>query len=479
VRRPALIAVAVALAASGTAHADVALTVWSAPGVPAAGLTLHTFGADGELVEMASTEVPADGVYRVSSAALGGVPFPLQVRLDPRLDACTGQTVAPVATVAADGSSGTLDAGLTPFCAAPAALEPADRLTVGADGVGGASGGSVDLLALTPAFPAGGTVAVTTEGGETLATVTADPRALYARFRLQTPAAAYRGDVLLRWTIGGVAGTARLTALDVQPEQPVQAPLGAGAVHVSLVVDGSPAAAGVDPGGRRRGDAARLLRLLVGRPLGGFAGTLAGPFDYDVALRRAAESLGRLGQPRVPKVVVLLTASDANGPYGGAHADLAHTAAGHRWPVVVVPLAPPVATSLVAARIARETGGFLLPADGADDAAANVLEAWARLHGGRRTLRSAVSATGRRPSVTVVRGLPGRPLRVLVGASRARVAVGVTDPAGRPVAVRPYGSGVVAVVPRARAGAYRVTVRVAGATGPFAYARGELVTTVG
>ena len=72
------------------------------------------------------------------------------------------------------------------------------------------------------------------------------------------------------------------------------------------------------------------------------------------------------------------------------------------------------ATSLVAARIARETGGFLLPADGADDAAANVLEAWARLHGGRRTLRSAVSATGRRPSVTVVRGLRGRPLRVLV-----------------------------------------------------------------
>ena len=48
----------------------------------------------------------------------------------------------------------------------------------------------------------------------------------------------------------------------------------------------------------------------------------------------------------------------------------------------------------------------------------------------------------------------------------------MTDPAGRPVAVRPYGSGVVAVVPRARAGAYRVTVRVAGATGPFAYARG-------
>ena len=93
---------------------------------------------------------------------------------------------------------------------------------------------------------------------------------------------------------------------------------------------------------------------------------------------------------------------------------LARTAAGHRWPVVVVPLAPPAATSLVAAQIARETGGFLLPADGADDAAANVLEAWARLHGGRRTLRSAVSATGRKPSVTVVRGLRGRPLRVLV-----------------------------------------------------------------
>jgi hypothetical protein len=479
VRRPALIAVAAALAAPGAAHADVALTVWSAPGVPAAGLTLHTFGADGELVGTASTEVPADGVYRVPSAALAGVPFPLQVRLDPRLDACTGQTVAPVADVTADGTTAALDAGLTPLCAAPAALEPADRLTVDAGRVSGASGGSVDLLALTPAFPDGGTVAVTTEAGETLATAPADPRTLYARFRLQTPATAYRGDLLLRWTIGGVAGTARLASLDVQPEQPVQEALGTGAVHVSLVVDGSAAAAGVDPGGRRRADAARLLRLLVGRPLGGFAGTLPGPFDYDAALRRATGSLVGLGQPRVPKVVVLLTASDASGPYLGAHAELARTAAGHRWPVVVVPLAPPAATSLVAARIARETGGFLLPSDGADDAAANVLEAWARLHGGRRTLHSAVSATGRRPSVTVVRGLRRRPLRVLVGWSRERLAVSVSDPAGRPVPVRPYGSGVVAVVPRARAGAYRVTARVAGAAGPFAYARGDLVATVG
>ena len=45
--------------------------------------------------------------------------------------------------------------------------------------------------------------------------------------------------------------------------------------------------------------------------------------------------------------------------------------------------------------------------------------------------------------------------------------------------MRPFGSGVVAVVPRARAGAYRVTARVAGAASPFAYARGELVATVG
>ena len=45
--------------------------------------------------------------------------------------------------------------------------------------------------------------------------------------------------------------------------------------------------------------------------------------------------------------------------------------------------------------------------------------------------------------------------------------------------VRPFGSGVVAIVPRARAGAYRVTARVAGAAGPFAYARGAVVATVG
>ena len=478
-RRSSLLAVAVVLAAPGAAHADVAVTAWSAPGVPAAGLTLHTYGADGELVVEASTEVPPDGVYRIPSADLAGASFPLQVRLDPRLDACTGQTVAAVATVAADGTSGTLDAGLTPFCAVPAALEPADRLTVGAGGVSGASGGSVDVLVLTPAFPDGGTATVATEAGEALATVTVDPRTLYARFRLRAPVVAYRGDVVLRWTIAGLAGQARVTSLDVQPEQPVQAPLRAGPVHVSLVVDGSPAAAAVDPGGRRRAEAARLLRLLVGRPLGGFAGTLPGAFDYDTALQRAAGSLAGLGAPRVPKVVVLLTASDASGPYGGAHAELARTAAGHRWPVVVVPLAPPAATSLLAGRIARETGGFVLPADGADAAAANVLEAWARLHGGRRVLRTALSATGRRPSTTAVRGRPGAALRILVGWTRERLAVTVRDPAGRAVPVRSFGAGVVAVVPRARAGAYRVTAGVAGAASAFAYARGELVTTVG
>ncbi len=478
-RRPALLAVAVALAAPAAAHADVAVAVWSAPGVPAAGLTLHTFGADGELLGTASTEVPPDGVYRIPSAALAGVPFPLQVRLDPRRDACTDRTVAPIATVAADGTSGTLDAGLTPFCAAPSALEPADRLAVDDAGVSGASGGSLEVLALTPAFPDGGAATVTTDAGEVLATLTADPRALYARFRLRAPAAAYRGDLLLRWTIDGAAGQARLTSLDVQPEQPVQARLGTGPVHVSLVVDGSAAAAGVDPGGRRRADASRLLRLLVGRPLGGYAGTLPGPFDYDAALHRAAASLSGLGAPSVPKVVVLLTASDAATPYGGAHAELARTAAGHRWPVVVVPLAPPAATSLLAARIALETGGFVLPGDGADDAAANVLEAWARLHGGRRVLRTSISATGRRPATTAVRGRPGAALRILVGWNRERLAVSVRDPAGRAVPVRPFGSGVVAIVPRARAGAYRVTARVAGAEGPFAYARGAVVTTVG
>jgi hypothetical protein len=80
-----------------------------------------------------------------------------------------------------------------------------------------------------------------------------------------------------------------------------------------------------------------------------------------------------------------------------------------------------------------------------------------------------------------VRGLPGRPLRILVtwadAANAARVTV--TDPAGRPVPLRAVGRGVLAVVPRARAGAYRVAVAPLRAASQYAFARAELTSAVG
>ena len=289
--------------------------------------------------------------------------------------------------------------------------------------------------------------------------------------------------------------------MTVEPEQPVQDPLGAGPVDAILAIDGSEAAAAVDPGGKRRADAARLLQLLM-RP-GGFpmaaaiagdltfytvptgtsAGLLARPLpgavDYDKPFTLASGAFGAGAEPYRPKVVLVLTASDVPATYASGHLMLTRSVAGHRFPVVAIPFAAPLAAAPGLAGIARDTGGFVLPANGANAIAGDLLEAWARLHGGRRSQTTPLAGSRRKPGKAVVRGQAGKALRIVVTWDAKPLDVSLLSPAGKPIGLQPFGRGVVAIVRKAKAGAYRLSASPKTPGSPSAVLRGALVATVG
>ena len=476
------------------------------PWAPAAvgGLGVHTYDANGQLVAGAPTATGASGLYLLPTSAITGAALPLQVRVDPIVDQCTGQTLAPVASVVADFTNVMLTSTPAPtmLCADPAPTAPRDRLMIGAYGaVTGTSGGSIDVIMLTPPSD-DGVIELIDMNFAVLGTVAATPGSLYTRFRLTAPATAVQTMFGMRWKFAGSSLMAPIGTMAVQPEQPVQDPLRPGAVDVFAVVDVSETAAAADPGGIRRADAMRLLPLLLG-PTGGYVASVAiagdlnpltvpsppstgllargrpGAFNYDGAFSYSGAAFASSPEPYRPKVVFVLTASDVPGTYAGGHLSLTHTIAGHRWPVVALPFGPSPLLVPSLGPIAGETGGIVQPSASAAALPGAVLEAWARLHGGRRSQTTPLSATGRKAARTVVRGQAGKALRVVVTWDVKPLALTMTTPAGKPVQFRPFGRGAVAEVPRAKAGAYRVVARPAKVVKPSAAVKGTLVATIG
>ena len=87
-------ALAAAIAALGApaAHADVYVSVSVGPAA-VGGLGVHTYDANGQLAAGAPTATGASGVYVLPTSAITGAALPLQVRVDPIVDQCTGQTL--------------------------------------------------------------------------------------------------------------------------------------------------------------------------------------------------------------------------------------------------------------------------------------------------------------------------------------------------------------------------------------------------
>jgi hypothetical protein len=259
--------------AAPAAGADVLVGIVAAS-APATGVPTHTYDANGVLVAGAPTAPAANGLYTIPSSALAGVAFPLQVRVDPVVDPCTGQTIAPVTTIAADGTGTNLSFTPTVFCADPAPTTPSDRLTINGMTITGVSGGSADAYLLTLPTDTG-TVEFIDIGMQAWGSVPVQPGGLYTRFRFTAPATEFSSIIGVRWTSGGATAMLPIGNLSVRPAQPAQGVLGAGGVDVFLAIDASAAAAAADPGGVRRADATRLLQLLV--PKGSYALPMAWP----------------------------------------------------------------------------------------------------------------------------------------------------------------------------------------------------------